>query len=362
MTIGTIGQSGAGKVKRKAVAALKKVQRKLEGEGPVERVVPQNTPAPLSWLDVMLATPGISKTVEERIAMTVSCKDADYIPKVKGAGGIKTIKGKKYQVMHNGLLVELGGYFDEWMATIITQLDGHHEPQEEKLFYEVVNRLPKGSSMIELGAYWAYYSLWFNRAVKDAQNYCCEPDPVNLALGKRNAKINELKNMEFIAAAAGKNDGEMISFTPQEGGRPDVTVPIRSIDGIVEEYGIEKLGLAHMDVQGAELSALEGALESIKSGKIRFLFVSTHHYTISGEILMHEKCLELIKNYGGHIVAEHAIHESFSGDGLIVASFSEEDKNWTVPISANRMQDGLFRPYNRDLAALVEAYNEQAKR
>jgi FkbM family methyltransferase len=215
--------------------------------------------------------------------------------------------------------------------------------------------------MVELGAYWAYYSLWFNRFVKNPTNYCCEPDPKNIALGERHAQINKAKNMHFVYAAAGKDDKKVISFKPQEGDYPPVRVPIRSVDGLINEQGIKRLDVLHMDVQGAELSAIEGAEDSIRKGLIRFVIVSTHHYLVSGDVLTHEKCIEKIKRLGGHIIAEHAIHESFSGDGLVVASFFDADKDMSLTISENRMQDSLFRSYNQDMAILIETYERLRK-
>lgn len=336
---------------------VKKVTNKAIGKLGYQLQAVKNTEPQPQWLDLLMSYPEMAKDGKHRIAMTVSCRDSDYIPKVKGAGSTKKIKGTEYQLMHNGLLVESGGYFGDWMSEIITTLKGHHEPQEEKIFYELLKRLPAGAAMIELGSFWAYYSIWFNKAIKNAVNYCCEPDPENQKLGQRNAAINDAKNIHFIAAAAGKDDGQEISFKPEDD-RPAVTVPIRSIDSLMKEQKIKQLDIVHMDVQGAELASLEGAEKAIKQGKIRFVIVSTHHYMISGDTRMHEKCIEFIKKRGGHIIAEHAIHESFSGDGLIAASFFPEDKDLTIDISENRLDAMLFRSYTRDMEILIHAYEK----
>ncbi len=309
-----------------------------------------------NWLSELLKHPEVSKDGKHRISMTTSCRDCDYIPKVKDAGKILKIARKEYQIMHNGVLVEYGGYFGDWMSEVIKTLRGHHEPQEEKVFHEIIQLLPNKAVMIELGAYWSYYSLWFNKAIKNPTNYCLEPDPKNLDLGKRNAKVNKAKNMNFIQAAAGKEDGQIISFKPQEGDFPPVRVPIKSVDGIVKENNIDFVDILHMDIQGIELEALEGASRAIKEGKVRFIIVSTHHYSISEDPLIHEKCLNLIRQLGGTVIVEHAIHESFSGDGLIAASFSNEDKDFKVAVSENRMENSLFRSYNKDLDTLRYAY------
>jgi FkbM family methyltransferase len=323
------------------------------------RIQATETIVPEQWLELLKSQPEIAKDGTHRIAMTVGCRDADYIPKVRSAGTIKKIDGKEYQLMHNGVLVEAGGYFGDWMSEVIVKLKGHHEPQEEKVFYELLKKVPTGGTMIELGSFWSYYSLWFNSAIKNATNYCCEPNPVNLELGKRNAAINKAKNMNFILAAAGKDDGKELSFQSQEDEtRPPDVVPIRSIDSIMAEHKIKRFDIVHMDVQGAELDALRGAEKAIKHGKIRFVIVSTHHYLVSEDTRLHEKSLDFITSHGGHIIAEHAIHESFSGDGLIVASFDKADKNLSIEISENRMNDMLFRTYTRDMEILIDAYEK----
>jgi FkbM family methyltransferase len=346
---------------RTGKATLGHIKRKIAGTKIINDQQDKKQPT-RSWLEVLTDKTDISKDSEYRVAMTVSCRDSDYIPKVKNAGQFKTIDGTKYQIMHNGIIVESGGYFGDWMAEIITSLKGHHEPQEEKIFYELLQRLQPGATMIELGSYWAYYSIWFNHSIKDATNYCCEPDPENIELGKRNSKINKTNNMHFMQTAAGKEDGIIIDFQPQENiTNPTVSVPIRSIDKLITEKLIEKFDIVHMDVQGVELDALKGAEQSIRDNRVRFVIVSTHHYAISQDVRIHEKCLDYITSLGGHIIAEHAIHESFSGDGLIVASFFEEDKDFTVDISVNRMADNLFRSYTKDLEILINEYENLRK-
>jgi hypothetical protein len=59
---------------------------------------------------------------------------------------------------------------------------------------------------------------------------------------------------------------------------------------------------------------------------------------------MHQRCLHLIKECGGRVLAEHDVHESFSGDGLIVGYFGEEPLEWTAPkLTYNRYSQSYFR-------------------
>lgn len=108
----------------------------------------------------------------DRAIKTINGDDADYIPKVPRAGEIFFDENIRYQLMHNGIKIYLNGYYDaQWITDVIYGLKGHHEPQEEKCFYEVLKYMPNNAIMIELGSYWAYYSLWFALQIPGAKNY-----------------------------------------------------------------------------------------------------------------------------------------------------------------------------------------------
>jgi FkbM family methyltransferase len=309
-------------------------------------------------IDVLLSESVWAKDGKGREQMTISCHDTDYIPKVKNAGKMQNKNDQKVQIMHNGLLVVAGGYHGEWMSKIITALKGHHEPQEEKVFYELLRHIGDNATMIELGSFWSYYSLWFNKEKKNARNICCEPDSTNLEIGKLNAGLNNARNLEFCEVASGAEDGH-IELPMDSDAQVVKKVPVRSVDSLVKQYRIKKLDLLHMDIQGFELDALHGAIKTITSKKLRFIIVSTHHYFFSKDPLTHQKCIDFIKENGGHIIASHTVLESFSGDGLIAASFDNRDKNLAVEVSVNHTDNSLFRSYEKDVALLMQAYNTQ---
>ncbi len=299
------------------------------------------------------------KSAKQRAEMTMACGDADYIPRVKQAGSSKKINGVDVQVMHNGLMVKKNGYQGEWQAETIKKLKGVHEPQEEKVFYEVLDRIDKATSMIELGSWWSYYSMWFLKNYPTARAICCEPDPDNIILGKANMELNKFKvgsQAVFYPVASGPVDGKKISFKTEKGNTLAVTT--KTIDSVVSSEGLKVVDILHFDIQGAELDTLYGAQGSINKGKIRFVFISTHHYSISEDPLIHQKCIEFIKNNGGSIVASHGILESCSGDGLIVASFDSRDADFHIDVSLQPTSDSLFRPYEQDVQILWESHDK----
>jgi FkbM family methyltransferase len=276
-----------------------------------------------------------------RVEMTAGCHDCDLIPKVENAGQIVIERGERVQIMHNGLRVVAGEYFGDWMAEVIARLRGHHEPQEELVFYEVLKQLPDKATMIELGGFWSYYSLWFlhDRAGK-RRSIVVEPDPHNLEVGRRNAQLNG-QSIEFIQAMVGAERTAERSFETGRGliGIPQITVP-----DLLEERGIAQIDLLHCDTQGAETDVLRSCLGLFRDRRIRFCIVSTHSHHISGDPLTHQQCLGLIKDAGGQILAEHDVYESFSGDGLIAAHFGDRLVSWTSPgLTYNRYSTSLFR-------------------
>jgi FkbM family methyltransferase len=279
-----------------------------------------------------------------RIALTTSCHDADALPKVAGAGDVIERDGVRVQVMHNGVVIEEGCYYGAWMTEIIRRLRGHHEPQEEAAFALVVERLradsPAAPVMVELGSFWAYYSLWFARALPQATLVLVEPDPGYVDVGRRNLELNGVSG-RFIQAAVGLPDGAAGGLVCESDGveRP---ATLLSVDGLMRREALERVDVLLCDTQGAELAMLDGARRALAGGRIRFLVVSTHHHSICGDPQIHERCLSALRGHGAHVIAEHTVAESFSGDGLIVASLDPRDRELRLELSRARARDSLF--------------------
>jgi len=278
---------------------------------------------------------------EPRIGMTVSCRDVDPISKVAGAGEIFERKGQRLQLMHEGTVVKADGYCGPWMTEIIRRLQGHHEPQEELLFHHLLAHCRPGTRMIEVGAFWAYYACWFLRAVPGATAICMEPDSSNAECGRENLRLNSLE-AKWIRGFAGRKYLPHASFR-QESDQKLVEIPCHNFSSLMQEAGVGPVELLHIDAQGAELPFLESLGDDDIFRQVRFVVVSTHHESISGSPKTHGECLKAIQQLGGCILEEHSVEESFSGDGLIIASFDPRDRNLKLPtISRNIGGKSLF--------------------
>lgn len=276
--------------------------------------------APDRWLDPPTLT-SLPAAAQVRIGITLACRDSDPIPKVRDAGQIFDLDGERVQVMHEGSLVLADGYYGHWMSRIIAGLHGHHEPQEELLFHAILAHVRAGTLFVELGAYWAFYTNWYLGAVPGSRAVCVEPEPAHLETGRRNLALNG-REAWLIRAAVGE------VHQPAAG---DDGLECLDMSALEERIDHEAIELLHMDIQGAETGFLRSMRRSAAAERVRFLMVSTHHESISGSASTHDDCLEELRSQGAVVLAEHSVPESYSGDGLILASFNTRDRWLRLP-------------------------------
>lgn len=245
---------------------------------------------------------------ESQVQRVLQCIDTEKIPKVSNAGDVVEIQGNICQVMHNGVLIHKGCYHADWMTDIIKKLKGHHEPQEEKLFYEVLKYVGEGGTMIECGSFWSYYSLWFHSEIKNSTNIMIEPNPTKCEIGRLNFELNNFDGFFYNASIGSKNHTSS-DFLDWDG--QSYVIPQFTIDKIIENHNLDKVSILHMDIQGNETFALSGGENNLKKQNIDFLFIATHAPNIS--------VIEYIKNLNYKIITSFEIRESFADDGLILA-------------------------------------------
>jgi hypothetical protein len=226
----------------------------------------------------------------------LACPDNAYIKRVPEAGEIRG----DFQIMHNGLKVLLGSYYGKDSVRLLKKNRGVHEPQEERIFQEVLRQIAPGSVMIELGAYWGYYSMWFCREVPNARAYLVEPAEQNLEFGKRNFAANSLAFAHFTQAWIG-----------QKSGVADDGHPVVCVDDFVADQKIQHVAILHSDIQGFEVEMLKGSRSTIIAGKISYCFISTH------SVELHTACETLLREHGFEVFASISPPESYSVDGIL---------------------------------------------
>lgn len=210
----------------------------------------------------------------------------DRITRVPYAGEI--LDG--HLVTHNGLLVKAT---DPGYVRLLQGNRGCHEPQEEFVFQEVLKHIPQGGSIVELGAYWAFYSMWFAKEVVAARCFCVEPRKKNLQVGKYNFALNGLEGAFFHSKIG---HGHL------------------AIDDFLDAQQLDYVDVLHADIQGAEYEMLCDAERSLSKGKIGYVFVGTHSQEL------HYQCKGYLERHG-YITLAHADFEygTYCCDGVLVA-------------------------------------------
>lgn len=241
-----------------------------------------------------------------RIDDVTSDPNNDFLPRTKEAGKIK----KGSLVLHNGLKVDPLSYCGYPMLRLLQENKGVHEPQEERIFKNVLEIVPEGGLILELGAYWAFYSCWFLKNVKGASAILVEPVDEFLDCGINNMRLNNFDNFEAIN-----------SFVSSEKSSSENKI---SVHGIFEKYKIDKLDILHCDIQGYEYDMLQGASYQLDQSLINFVFISTH----SDEL--HYRCIEFLKSKNYRIEVDIDLQDTYAHDGLIVATNKLYDIDYKV--------------------------------
>ena len=198
--------------------------------------------------------------------------------------------------LHNGNRVPLSGdaaYYGGFSQILIINR-GVFEPLEEYVFQEVLKKLREDPVMIELGAYWAHYSMWLKKLRPRATAIMVEPNPANLTVGKGNFQRNGFEGV-FINALVAKAQFE--------------------VDKFFDARNLSHLDILHADIQGYEVQMLEGARATLASTKIDYLFISTHSQKL------HTDVVQTLGHFGYRIeVSSDFDNDTTSFDGFVFAS------------------------------------------
>jgi len=162
-------------------------------------------------------------------------------------------------------------YYSNSHDVLYTYIDQQYEKAEASI------QIEKGDYIIDAGAFSGGTALYFaHKAGREGKVFAFEMVPENIELFNTNIKKNkdsDIAPIELINKALEEKSGDKF-FIYQKGPaslitkeKPEniecaVTTAI-SIDDFVEENNIQKIDVIKMDIEGAELGALKGAIKTI---------------------------------------------------------------------------------------------------
>lgn len=186
---------------------------------------------------------------------------------------------------------------------------GGFEPIQTKLFLEAIN---EKDVVLDLGANIGYYSVLASKLVGEkGKVFAFEPDPQNLFLLKKNVAFNQAGNVQIVEAAVGKTEGEKElsqdlanpgeSSLANLGSGQKIKVKMTTLDNFLKQELIEKASVVKVDVEGAEIDALEGGKEFFKNGKKITLFIECNSEALARFGYMPMDLIRKLKSLGFEI-------------------------------------------------------------
>lgn len=189
--------------------------------------------------------------------------------------------------------------------------------------YERLFRVEKNDVVVDVGAHVGIFSL--SVAAKAKKVIAIECEPRNLTRLSGNIKRLNLNNVLIVDKAVWNckstlplhlsNDSESHTLiedwaitqskcNPSVDYRGQIQVKTDTLDGILDDLGIVKIDFLKMDVEGAEIEAIEGAKETLtNTSKIA---IACYHER-NGEKTM-QKTIQMLSNYG---------YQLYSLDGIV---------------------------------------------
>lgn len=145
--------------------------------------------------------------------------------------------------------------------------------------YEKYHCLREGESIVDMGAHIGIFTVKAAKAVGDGGRVIAiEPQVDNLRFLQRNIEANELKNVIIVPKAVNSKKGKSKlylsgrtwshSLLPQELGSSEFAeIEVDTLDNILRELGVKKVDFMKMNIEGAEVEALKGMDEIVRSIK-----------------------------------------------------------------------------------------------
>jgi FkbM family methyltransferase len=150
----------------------------------------------------------------------------------------------------------------------------------EEMEMKFVKRLlRRDMTVVDVGAHHGLYTLLASKRVGwDGHVVSIEPSPRECARLEKHLRLNRCSNVELMPCAAGEDPGEADLYlvdgfhdwcnslrppAAEESART-VRVQVRRLDDILSELEISKVDFVKLDVEGAELPVLYGAMKLLQ--------------------------------------------------------------------------------------------------
>ena len=161
-----------------------------------------------------------------------------------------------------------------------TAILGHFLKSYERV-YERYFRVKKDEIVLDIGAYIGSFTMTVAKRAKKV--LAIEPDPKNYACLKAN--VSRFANVRTIRKGVWNSKKKLKLYLDSrypvahsvviQPGNKSVDIEVDALDNIVSELGFNKVDFIKMNIEGAEIEALEGAKQVLKS--VKKIVLDAHH-------------------------------------------------------------------------------------
>ncbi len=146
--------------------------------------------------------------------------------------------------------------------------------------YEMYRQLQPGDVVVDAGAFPGDYALFAARQVgPEGFVWAFEPDENNRRVLERNLQKSGIQNVEIVPQGLWKEETTLsldaqglASRIERQGSK---RIEVTTLDQFLQERGLEKIDVLKMDIEGAELEALEGAKHALT--RITYACIASYH-------------------------------------------------------------------------------------
>jgi FkbM family methyltransferase len=164
------------------------------------------------------------------------------------------------------------------------------QQEKELRSYLTYYKIKKGSYVLEAGAYTGLFTVYASKKVgRSGRVISFEPDPYNNIMLMRNLTLNKVRNVTIIKKGLYSKEDQLpfdiqsigsniVSLnTPFHNRKTINKIPVTTADIELKRLKVKKIDFVTMDIEGAEIEAMEGFRETIKNNRgITFAIASYH--------------------------------------------------------------------------------------
>jgi FkbM family methyltransferase len=168
--------------------------------------------------------------------------------------------------------------------------------QKEREFISKLNlNNSEDKVILDIGAYVGFYTTVLSHICPQAKFIAVEASPSIFEILKKNCLLNNIKNLTLVNKAISDEDDNKVEFYEkhsmstflkeylefllpnydQENLHKEIVTTLK-IDTLVSKMNLTEISLLKVDIEGAEVLALKGALGTLREGKIKNMMIEYH--------------------------------------------------------------------------------------